>query len=183
VEEHLAEVEALLGETAAARARYQRLVSDTAAPSIWLALAELSEGAEAQALREQARRLQQAHLKLAPDAVGGHALEVLLATGDAPEAWRAETRARYQQAPQGDNALRLAQVEAAAGDVSAACEIVTGALAGGWRHAELHWWGAHCPNTGIGREQALRLNPRAAQLYALPASLSAGPAASAAARP
>lgn len=173
VEEHLAEVEVLLGELTAARTRYRRLLPQSGQPALWLALAGLSEGAEALALREQARTLQQAHLQVAPDAVGGHALEVMLATGDSPEVWLNEARERYRQAPQAENALRLLQLEAAAGHGAAACDVVARALLAGWRQAELQWWGAHCPETGLSREQALRLNPQAARLYAVPASFSA----------
>lgn len=183
VEEHLAEVEALLGETDAARERYRAVLAGSPQPALMLALAELLLGPEAQDLRNAAREMQRERLQIYPDAVGGHALEVLLAAGEPASSLLPAARARHQAAPSGENALRLAQVLAAAGQIDEACRVVTTTLAVGWAMAELQWWGAHCPGTSVDPERLHHFNPRAAQMYALPATLSAGRSALAPAPP
>lgn len=174
VEEHLAEVEALLGDAEAARARYRALLAEHAQPALMLALSELLSGDESDRLRRAARAAQKDLLRRYPEVVGGHALEVLLAAGEPASALLPAARARLQSAATGENALRFAQLAAAAGQVAEACGAVATALAGGWAAPELQWWGAHCPGGALSPERVRRRNPRAAQMYALPAALSAG---------
>ncbi|MCB9565811.1 MAG: hypothetical protein H6710_01060 [Myxococcales bacterium] len=141
VEEHIAEVRALLGEREAAIALYRDLVERTRNPEFMDALAELvaaDDPAEAAALHARARAAYDALLLRYPEAAAGHALEHLLARGDAPARALEVATANYAIRPNGAAATLLAEALLAAGEPARAAATIEAALASPWRSADLH---------------------------------------------
>jgi hypothetical protein len=171
VEEHLAEVEALLGQTAAALSRYVSIVERSELPEIMDALARLehSLGATetAQARRERARELYEARLARFPEAATGHALEHFLQ--DPPSARVLQlAEANYAGRPTGASATILARARWRSGRRAEACTVIESARGRGYASAEVLWLAAECAPSDVAsdvRAQALDLNPRAAQMY------------------
>lgn len=124
-EEHLAECEARLGESDAARARYRRVIAQTGNPEFVAALAELEAEAgnasEAARLRAEAWRGYEAWLGKHPAAAAQHAAEFFLSIG---EHERAYALARDNAALRDDvgSHLLLAEVADASGRPAEACE-------------------------------------------------------------
>jgi tetratricopeptide (TPR) repeat protein len=131
-EEHLAECDATLGATDAARDRYRRVIAQTGNPEFIAALAELEADAgnddEAARLQRQARDGYEAWLARHRAAAAQHAAEFFLATGDAQ---RAHALASDNAALRADvgSLLLLAQTADAAGRDGEACEHLTTARA------------------------------------------------------
>jgi hypothetical protein len=188
VQEHLAEVEALLGDETAARQRYAAIVARTQMPEFMDALAGLElrrgdAGASA-ALRRQARKVYEDRLAAFPEAASGHALDHFLGSGaDLP---RALELAEYQYTLRrnGEAAIGVARARWAAGHRDESCAAIDAARAAGWGAPELLWLAARCAAHRADaaaerdlRAQALAINPRAAQMYA-EGETSAPPAAS-----
>jgi tetratricopeptide (TPR) repeat protein len=173
VEEHLAEVEALLGETAAARDRYMAIVERNGPPEIMDALAklEMTLGAteHAQLLHERARELYEGRLARFPEAAAGHALEHFLHDPHAARALEL-AEANYAGRPTGQSATVLARARWRSGRREDACEVIESARVRGYESAEVLWLAAECASSDVASEAralALDLNPRAAQMYGL----------------
>jgi tetratricopeptide (TPR) repeat protein len=171
VEEHLAEIEALLGQTQAARNRYVGLVERNDLPELMDALAtvELTLGAteSAQSLRERAGERYQSRLARFPEAAAGHALEHFLRYPHVERALElAETN--YAARPTAESATMLARARWRSGPRSEACSVIESARGRGYESAEVLWLAAECAPSDVAssvRAQALNLNPRAAQMY------------------
>ena len=171
VGEHLAEVEALLGETHAARDRYAAIIERNRLPDLMDALATLdlalNATASAQSLREGAREQYEWRLTRFPEAAAGHALEHYL---HAPPAGRALelAEANYAGRPTGQSAVLLARARWRSGQRSEACEVIESARARGYESAEVLWLAAECAPSDVAskvRALALDLNPRGAEMY------------------
>ncbi len=173
VEEHLAEIEALLGQTAAARKRYLDIVERNGLPELMDALAMLErtlgahESAELQ--RNRAREGYDARLTRFPEAAAGHALEHFLHD---PHPARALELAEenYAGRPIGESAAFLARARWRSGRRADACAALESARGRGYASAEVLWLAAECSPSDVAsnlRAQALELNPRAAQMYGL----------------
>jgi tetratricopeptide (TPR) repeat protein len=139
-EEHLAECEAALGATDAARERYRRVIAQTGNPEFVAALAELEADAgnevEAQRLQREARDGHEAWLARHPAAAAQHAAEFFLSIGDAK---RAHALAADNAALRADigSLLLLAEAAEAAGHDAEACEHLGAARATGLAPPEL----------------------------------------------
>lgn len=179
VDEHIAEVLALTGDRAAARALYGRVVERTGAPEFLDALAALEEeaGDRASAARRrgEARALYEKRLADYPEAAAGHALDHFL--GDAADAPRALAlaRANHEARPFGEASIALAKAWLHAGEPAKAKALLEGEIAKGWDTPELHWvlagalekLGRQAP-AQASRAAALARNPAAARLYGAP---------------
>lgn len=178
VEEHLAEVEALLGDVERARQRYASMIAHTGLPEMMDALAYLegSHGAteRASGLRSAARSIYESRLRQFPDAASGHALGHFLDADDAiPRALELAER-QYTQRRNGESTVAVARARWRAGRAEDACAAVDAARAEGWGSAELTWMASQCAARRgrqdaheALREEALRLNPRAAAMYSV----------------
>jgi tetratricopeptide (TPR) repeat protein len=171
VEEHLAEVEALLGQNAAARDRYVDIVERNGLPELEDALANVERtlGAteSAKSLREHAREQYESRLKRFPEAAAGHALEHFLHDADAALALEL-AEANYAGRPTGQSATQLARARWRSGRRADACEVIESGRARGYESAEVLWLAAECAPKDVAstaRALALNLNPLAAQMY------------------
>jgi tetratricopeptide (TPR) repeat protein len=123
-EEHLAECEAALGETEAARSRYRRVIDQTGNPEFIAALASLEHAAgrhdDAKRLQTEALRGYEALLQRHPDAFGQHAAEFLIEVG---EVERADALAQANLALRKDVGSWILQATTAlaANDTARAC--------------------------------------------------------------
>jgi len=141
VDEHRAEVLALLGRVDEAIALYRSVVRRTGHPELLDALAIVlhRQGALAEAaeLDADARREWERRLALLPEAYYGHALAHYLATGDPDRALELALANRALR-PDAEADMWVAQAALAAGDPELAQRSIEGALATPWRTAELH---------------------------------------------
>jgi hypothetical protein len=142
VDEHIAEVRALLGERTVAAALYRRVLASSEEPEIMDALAvllrELGQPDEA---REWIRRAEAAHrgrLAQLPEAAAGHALTHFLEFAAADPETLALARRDVVRRGRGDTRLALVRALLATGDVDGAGEEMRRVLASGWSTAETH---------------------------------------------
>jgi len=141
VDEHLAEVRALQGDTAAAEAGYRDIVARTGGPEFMDALAELliATGREVEG-RDWAAKADAAWRKAIaryPEAAFGHALEHFLAFGKDPAETLEFARLNVAARPNGPARALLARALLRAGDPAAAKAEVEGVLATSYRSAAL----------------------------------------------
>jgi len=178
IEEHLAEVQALLDETEAARGLYRGIVQRTGLPEYLDAWATLEFGAGNQAqagvLRAKAAGLFEERLARWPEAAAGHALGHFLKSGSDPRRAVALAEANARSRPYGDAQVQLAQAYLLAGRRREARAVVDAALQSPWDTAELHWTAAQVyaavgegAAAAVQRRLALELNPRAERQYGL----------------
>jgi len=179
VDEHIAEVLALKGDTAAARELYADVVGRTGAPEFLDALAALEEAAGETAVaakrRSEARSLYERRLAQFPEAAAGHALDHFLAeAGEAPRALSL-AKANHAIRPNGEASIALAKAWLRAGQPARAVPLLEAEIAKGWDTPELHWvLAAALDRLGrrgpaeAARAAALARNPSAAALYAIP---------------
>ncbi|MEZ4385315.1 MAG: hypothetical protein R3A79_28570, partial [Nannocystaceae bacterium] len=143
IEEHIAEIRALLGDSAAAMDLYEDLIVRTENPEFMDALADLKEAhgdeARATALRTAAREAYEALLERYPEAAAGHALGHYLDRGDAPARALELAQANHAARPNGAAVIALAQALLAAGEGAQAQQTIEAALATKWSSAELHF--------------------------------------------
>jgi Tfp pilus assembly protein PilF len=179
VDEHVAEVQALRGDKAAARALYASVVERTGAPEFLDALAaledEAGDKASAAGRRAQARALYEKRLADHPEAAAGHALDHFLADPSATGRALALAQANHATRPFGDSAIALARAWLHAGQPARAAPLLEAELAKGWDTAEIHWvLGAVREALGqkaraqAARGAALARNPHAAAMYGAP---------------
>ena len=174
VDEHFAEVQALLGETAEARALYRDIVQRTGLPEYLSAAAALEEAAGnvsgAREMEARASELFRERFRRWPEAAAGHALDHFLGLGDDGLVAMAEVNGRAR--PYGDAQVQLAQAYLQAGRVRDARRVITSALKTPWDTGELHWTAAQVlasagetKEAERHRQRALQLNPRAEKQY------------------
>ncbi|TXS89884.1 hypothetical protein FV139_19350 [Parahaliea maris] len=135
VEEHLAEVSLLLGDTATAVALYDKVIADTGNPQFIAARAEIDRSrgreSEAQQALEQARVMLNERLQQHPAAFTGHAVDFFLTYGPPSQALNL-ARADYQQRPYGNAATHLATALRQAGAPEEALQVLLPQLEAGW---------------------------------------------------
>ena len=143
VEEHIAEIHALQGQTDKAESSYRDLIKRTGSPLFMIALAEileqrdLSEKAEANELFQEAGGIFETIASQIPEAIAGHALEYYLHSGD-PEQTLKMAQSNYQLRPGGQPVLMLAQAHAINNQLEQAQSILDTLLTTPYRSAELH---------------------------------------------
>lgn len=176
VDEHLAEVQALMGETDAARKAYEDIVRRTGAPEFMDALAALETQAghaeRAAQLLAQARKLYEQRLAAFPEASAGHALDHYLnSPGDAAFALQL-AQANHRNRPYGEASIALAQALLLNGRAAEALKLLQAEVAAGWDTPELHWVMAQAlaqvgraPQSVAAQSRALAGNPHAASMY------------------
>ncbi|WP_162932300.1 tetratricopeptide repeat protein [Solimonas sp. K1W22B-7] len=185
VDEHLAEVQALMGETEAARGAYENIVRRTGAPEFMDALAALEahsgHGDRAAKLLAQARTLYEQRLAAFPEASAGHALDHYLnSPGEAAVALRL-AQANDHNRPYGEAGIALAEALMLNGKATEAVRRLQAEAAAGWDTPELHWvlaqalaQAGQAQQATAERARALAGNPRASSMYgAAPLQLSA----------
>lgn len=142
VEEHVAEVRALLGQRAAAASLYRTLLERVEAPELMDAMAallgQLGQAEEARRWIARAEGVHRRRLARLPEAAVGHATAHFLRF--APAAAETLALARRDAALRGTGDARLALVRAllAAGRTLEAEREIRGVVASGWDSAEMH---------------------------------------------
>lgn len=139
-EEHLAECDALLGDTEAARRRYQQVIETTGNPEFLAALSGLERDAGntalAQSLVEQAKAGYATLLRERPAAYAQHAAEFFIEIGDPQRAFALAKENAALRSDVGSQIL-LATAAFAADDMAVACDARSAALATGFTPPEL----------------------------------------------
>lgn len=154
VDEHIAEVKALMGKREEAMALYRDVIVRTGHPEFMDALAVLEQQAgradEASRLIARARAEYERRLALFPEAAGGHALDHFLKFGSAEEALRL-ARANYELRPNGDSALSLAQALDRSGRAREALALLERQARAGWDTTALQREIAHLNEIAVSR--------------------------------
>ena len=160
VDEHIAEILVLQGRQDEARAIYIDVVERTDKPEFMGALAELSDGREAERWAERAGERYDRMLVRFPESAAGHALEHELAHGDPSEAL---VLARNNAAlrPNGEALTRLAEAQLAVGHPGEAMVTVDEILASSWRSADTLVVAAAVARANGRLEQASELHEQA----------------------
>lgn len=169
VDEHVAEIYALTGRTAEARAIYERVAEQTGSPEFFDALAELTAGSGGDAAPwiARARAAYEGQLQRFPEAATGHALGHYLEFGP-PERALELAEANVKVRPYGGAATSLIEARLAAGRAQDAAELADATLRTAWRSADLHA-AAAAAYDAVGRSEdaveqrtlALAINPHA----------------------
>ncbi len=176
-EEHLAEVQLLLGERDKAQELYDVVIDKTGYPEFLDARAKMYESGgdltNAKAMIDLARERFEANIALLPEAVIGHAIPFYLSHGPAQYSL-ALARPEYANRSDGDTAILLAHAQMLNSEAEAAIQIIESQLAAGWNTAEAHYLLAMAyKNQGKDslsaehRKKALLLNPRVEELAAV----------------
>lgn len=174
--EHMAEIQALLGDVDDAVRRYEEVIAQTGGGEFLSALAGLLQdrpGQEARAkeLVEKARVAFEADLAAYPEATWQHYGEFLVEHGlDLPKA-RDLLAKNAEARPNAGSWIALAEAELAAGDAKAAKSTIAKALATPVRIAPLFWTAAAIEDANgdaaaaaTFRARARALNPRIEEL-------------------
>jgi tetratricopeptide (TPR) repeat protein len=177
VDEHIAEVKQLGGDTAGAKTIYAAVIERTGAPEFMDALAQILAGEarhdEARALRVRARSIYEARLREFPEAAAGHALDHFLQDGANASRALALAQRNYETRPYGDAAVALGRAWIQNAQPKRAVDLLESHLADGWDTAEIHWvlgealarLGQHDAASAAQRT-ALARNPASAAMYA-----------------
>lgn len=177
VDEHIAEVQLLMGNAAESRRLYQEIVARTDAPEFLDALAsiELQSGNadRAQQLISRADATHQQRMAAFPEAAAGHVLGHLLKYSLDPARALQVAQRNFDARPYGDSAIALAQAHLLAGKPDAAAGLIKSQLAGGWDTAQAFWVLSRALRR-LGRNKeadaaqadALRRNALSATMYA-----------------
>ena len=177
VDERLAEVKRLSGDSAGASAIYQKAIDRTGSPELLDALAQIriSEGRidEAAKLGGRARAAHEARLAQFPEAGAEPAIEHFLHVASDPKRALALAESNYASRPNGDAAVALAKALLANAMPKRAIEVLETQLADGWDTAEIHWvMGEALAQLGqrdaakAAEQAALERNPESAAMYA-----------------
>ena len=141
IEEHIAEVTALKGDTAGAEARYRAIVRRTGHPEFIDALAGLArqrgDDAAATAWTRRAGAAWKRRLGQFPEAAYGHALDHCMAAGD----WSCAldlARRNHANRPYGEAKVLLARALLETGHAADARRTIETVLASPWRTAQTH---------------------------------------------
>lgn len=178
VDEQIAEVLRIQGDSAGARERLQRLVERNGRPEHMDELARLlREGPTPDAAQPWIKRAQaiyRARLTDFPEAAIGHAVDHFLQFGTPAEAL-ALARRNAQLRPYGDAQIMLAAALFRAGQAGEAASRIRQVQDSGWDTAQLHAVAAQIlaalgqgPAADAQRALALAMNPHAMRLYLIP---------------
>lgn len=141
IEEHIAEVTALIGDAAEAEQLYLDIVRRTGNPEFMDALAGLArargDAAAAKAWTRRARPLWERRLAQFPEAAYGHAIAHFAESGDTARALDLARRNATAR-PYGEAEVELAAALLAAGRAAEAKPIIDRALGSDWRTPALH---------------------------------------------
>lgn len=142
VQEHMAEVSALLGKTDDAIAIYKKVIADTNLPQYMDALAaiyaERGKAKEAEELSVRARKIWLEKLDAYPEALSGHALEHFLSnTSDGKLALELAEK-NHKNRPWGESKLMLAEANLLNGNRAQAIVSLEQILATPYRSAEVY---------------------------------------------
>ena len=176
IEEQLATVRALRGAPDEAMAIFKRMAARDNQPDAWDGIAGLyrarGDFAMAQAAAATAGAMWDARLAILPEAALGHAIDHLLAFGDAARALDAAQR-NYALRPYGDAATALAAAYLANHRAADALAVLRPLFAQGWTSAEPHIIASEA-HALLGQGQAADAERRAA-LAINPRSLDRNP--------
>lgn len=176
IEEHIAEVQSLLGETEAARTIYRDVIERTGHPEYLDALAQLEQDAgQPQAARDlsaKAEAIYRQRLARWPEAAAGHALDHFLAFGADSAETLTLAQANVRNRPYADAQIQLARAYLNAARVADARRLIQQVLRTPWNTAEMHLVAADI-HAAAGerataeseRKLALELNPRAEKQF------------------
>ncbi len=156
IDEQIAEVKRIQGDTAAAKVLYESIIRRNGLPEHMDELARLlREGTAPESATEwinRAEAIYRDRLKLFPEASVGHAVDHFLQFGTPIEAL-ALARRNAELRPYGDAQIALAAALFRAGQAAAAAECIAGVEASGWNTAQMHAIAAQI-NAGLGRGAA-----------------------------
>ena len=169
-EEHLAEVQVLLGEPEDALQLYDKVIAEVGFAEFLEARAalrgdmgEVEQAADDLAL---ARSQFEERLQLLPEATSGHVLGFYLEHGPIEQALELAEE-DYRRRPYGEAAIALAEARMLSGDAETAAELLETQLAAGWNTAEARHLLARAygemgrsEDAAVHRAEALRLNGR-----------------------
>jgi len=186
--EHVAEIHALRGEQAAARAEYQAVIAETGNPEFMDAMAKLAaaegKAEESRQWIARARAAYDQRLAQLPEATYGHGLDHFLQFGP-PEMALQLARANHRQRPGGEAQIKLAEALLMNARTAEALAVVRRALDSGWSTPELHVAAARVylvagQPVEARRQAALAWagNAHAVRQFGLPQELLARPVAS-----
>ncbi len=141
IEEHIAEVLALQGNTQEAETAYRAIVRRTGNPEFIDALATLVEArgdtAQARQLFSQSAALWKQRIEQFPEAAYGHGFDHCVATRDWPCALRL-ARQNVEARPYGEAEEMLAKAQLGSGQLAEARATIEKLLATPWRTPEMH---------------------------------------------
>jgi tetratricopeptide (TPR) repeat protein len=178
IDEQIAELTRLTGDSTGAQALYEDVIRRTGLPEHMDELARLlREGAAPEKAIEWVRRAEAIHrarLAAFPEASAGHAVDHFLQFGSPAEALTLARR-NAELRPYGDAQIALATALFRAGHTGEAAELIARIEASGWNTAQLHAVAAQI-DAGLGRvaaadaqrAKAVAMNPYAMRLNPLP---------------
>jgi hypothetical protein len=156
IDEQVAEVKRLRGDSADAKALYEGIIARNGLPEHMDELARLlREGTAPETATEWIKRAETIYrerLRLFPEASVGHAVDHFLQFGTPAEAL-ALARRNAELRPYGDAQVALAAALFRAGQAAAAAECIARVEASGWNTAQLHAVAAQI-DAGLGRVAA-----------------------------
>ncbi len=156
VDEQIAEVKRIQGDTAAAKVLYESIISRNGLPEHMDELARLlREGTAPESATEwinRAEAIYRDRLQNFPEASVGHAVDHFLQFGTPTEAL-ALARRNAELRPYGDAQIALAAALFRVGQAAAAAECIARVEASGWDTAQMHAVAAQI-NAGLGRAAA-----------------------------
>lgn len=143
LEEHVAEINTLLGRDQLAEASYRDLIERTDSPLFMSALADILDARNDEADRLEATnwrakidRVYQARMDVIPELISGHALEYFLQAKDASQALELADY-NFQLRPGGEARVLKAQAHMALGELSVASRLLDSVLESPYRSAKL----------------------------------------------
>lgn len=140
-EAHVAQMQAVSGERAQAKANYRRIIARTNSPDVMMALANVLEfegsARAASKLRGQAAQLFAQRLEVFPEAYSDHAADLANTIGDGDRALELAST-NFRARPFGDAAIALARAQLATGNPQAAIALLQRVIKSGWRSVEQH---------------------------------------------
>ncbi|MBK7827721.1 hypothetical protein [Nannocystis sp.] len=175
IDEHIAELLTLQGQTDAALAAYADIIRRTGSPEFMDAVASIhlaaGRPAEARVWIDRAGQIYEAQLERFPEAAYGHALAHFLEFGSDPARVVQLAESNHRTRPNAEAKISLARAYLKAGRQGDARDAIAGALATPWRSADLFAAAAEVyaaasdpastATAAKHREQALAMNPHA----------------------
>jgi tetratricopeptide (TPR) repeat protein len=138
---HVAQMQAVSGERAQAKAAYRGIIGRTNNPDVMMALANVLEfegdTRGANALRGQAARQFEQRVRVFPEAYADHAADLAITIGDDDRALEL-AKVNYRARPFGDAAIALARAQLATGNPRDAITLLQKVNSSGWKSVEQH---------------------------------------------
>ena len=177
IDEHIAEVQLLTGNTTEAKRIYESVIERTGGPEFMDALAaieqQLGNVEQASKLTARARSIYTERLRSFPEAAAGHALDHFLRNQADAEQVLTLAQKNYQTRPYGESAIGLAKAWIMVGKSERAKPLIEAQLANGWDTAQAWWLLSEVQQQLRGdaeaaraRAEALRRNPQSEKMYA-----------------